>query len=187
MSSTSAEAKAEAALWRFARALYAAPGVQDACLTLQDAFGENVPFALFAVWAARRGGMSNAAATSAAADDAAWSAASVAPLRAIRRALKPRLAAFAALGLPEAEAFRARIKALELEAEWLELALLARRAAQDQPSPCAPPPDWRAVALRLWRAGRSAPEPDALALFNLLLAAAEPIDAAAMETDAQQP
>ncbi|MBV1798875.1 TIGR02444 family protein [Siccirubricoccus sp. G192] len=114
----------ENAFWHFSLAVYAAPGVQDACLALQDRFGLDVNLALFCAWAGAGRGMALAPAdvAEAAALVQDWREEVVAPLRNLRRRLKPR---------PEApvKALRQRVAALELEAEQLQQAMLFRMAA----------------------------------------------------------
>lgn len=115
------------ALWRFAIAIYEAPGAADACLLLQDRHGVNVNLLLTALYAVRQG--TPLAADDLAALDAAvagWQREVVERLRAVRRVMKakPELAAW-----PGAAALRNQVKAAELEAERLTLAALARRLA----------------------------------------------------------
>ena len=45
----------ESPLWDWALKAYAAPGVQEACLQLQDGVGQNVPLLLWAGWTATTG------------------------------------------------------------------------------------------------------------------------------------
>jgi uncharacterized protein (TIGR02444 family) len=104
--------------WRFSLAFYREPGVAQACIDLQDQAGVDVNVLLFLLWNAT----SRRALTRPAVEDldrriGAWRDATVIPLRALRRALKsppPVVEAGAA------EAFRTRIKAVELEAERLQ-------------------------------------------------------------------
>jgi uncharacterized protein (TIGR02444 family) len=90
---------------------YARPGVPQACLTLQDAYGQNTSLLLWAVWAE-----TDDPALLARAADAArrWEALALAPLRGVRRALKP---AFAPIDDGAREALREDVKAAELHAE----------------------------------------------------------------------
>ncbi len=104
--------------WRFSLQFYRQPAVADACIALQERAGVDVNLLLFLLWhAARRRAFSAAEITSLEAKIAAWREATVVPLRAVRRALKSPPALVAA---GTAEAFRNRIKAVELEAERLQ-------------------------------------------------------------------
>ncbi|HVV93511.1 MAG TPA: TIGR02444 family protein [Hyphomicrobiales bacterium] len=120
------------ALWRFAVAVYEAPGAANACLLLQDRHGVNVNVLLAALYAVRHG--TPLTAEDLAALDAAvagWQRQVVEPLRAVRRAMK---AEQALAGWPGAKALREAVKAAELEAERLTLATLARRLAAMAPA-----------------------------------------------------
>ena len=113
-------------LWRFALGIYARPGVAPACLALQDEAGCDVTLVLWLLWCAEAGRPLDAAAVAAA--DARlwpWRAAVVAPLRAVRRAMKGGL-------LPGiyTDACREGVKAAELEAERLALAALLALAPE---------------------------------------------------------
>jgi uncharacterized protein (TIGR02444 family) len=105
----------------YAVRLYGRDGVQAACLSLQDDHGVDVDLALFAAWTGAMLGrrLDGAAWALADAHVAEWRDDVIAPLRAIRRAMK-------LLDSPpaEAEELRARVKALELDAEFVELAML---------------------------------------------------------------
>ena len=113
----------EAESWAFALALYARPGVADACLTLQKEANVDVMLLLMATFAAVKHRMSLTADEIGALDAACgpWREQIVRKLRTIRTELKtgPRPAPN-----DETEQFRAKIKALELEAEKLENKLL---------------------------------------------------------------
>ena len=105
----------DAGLWDWAVRAYGSDGVEAACLHLQDAAGQNIPLLLWAAWAARTGRAPDADAVEAACDVArAWQEAAIAPLRAVRRALKGRNPD---LEDADREAVRAQVKAVELEAE----------------------------------------------------------------------
>jgi uncharacterized protein (TIGR02444 family) len=104
--------------WRFSLRLYRLPGVAEACIKLQEDSGCDVNLLLFLLWHATQG---QQLATEEIArleqDIAPWRDRTVVPLRAVRRALK------SPPGLVEAgaaEAFRTRIKAVEVEAERLQ-------------------------------------------------------------------
>src|SRR4051812_1442286 len=111
------------ALWRFALAVYQKPGVSDACLLLQDLHGCNVPLLLFAAWAGAERGIALTADEVAAANKAvaAWHGEVVEPLRAVRRRLK-----HGPLPAPDKATakLRARLQAIEIDAERIELETL---------------------------------------------------------------
>ncbi|MDY6924859.1 MAG: TIGR02444 family protein [Pseudomonadota bacterium] len=150
-------------LWDWAGKAYAADGVGEACLHLQDAAGQNVPLLLWAAWAARTGRATDADALEAACDVArAWQEAAIAPLRAVRRQMKGRNPD---LDDADREAVRSQVKAVELEAERRLLAALeglspapesaprpvleALIAVSRQWSPMTPRPGLTALAERL--------------------------------------
>ncbi len=104
--------------WRFSLGFYRQPGVADACIALQETSGVDVNLLLFLLWqAASRRQISTAEVAALEARIGGWREATVIPLRGVRRALKspPALVEGGA-----AEAFRTRIKAVELEAERLQ-------------------------------------------------------------------
>ncbi|MBP2312021.1 TIGR02444 family protein [Azospirillum soli] len=98
-------------LWDFSLAVYARPGVPAACLDLQDRRGLDVNVLLFAAWAGAACGVQLSANELARVDSAIadWRAEVVRPLRAVRRRVKG-----------EDDAFYARLKATELEAERIQ-------------------------------------------------------------------
>ena len=98
-------------LWDWTLKAYAEAGVPEACLTLQDAHGQNTSLLLWAVWAEVGDPERLAAAATAARD---WERLALVPLREVRRALKapaPPVADSARLALRE------DVKAAELRAE----------------------------------------------------------------------
>lgn len=101
--------------WRFSLAVYAAPGVADSCLRLQDAFGIDVNLLLFVAWIAadRHARMTVDELDKIEASAAVWHNSLVKPVRMARRELK-------ASGGP----VYAGIKAAELKLEQIEQALL---------------------------------------------------------------
>lgn len=111
-------------LWDFACALYAKPGVAQACLALQEECGADVPLLLAALWhgATGRGSLVAARARRWKTLARSWRKQIVAPLREARRALKTQEAA-------EAAALYAAVKRAELAAEKLQLEALERDAA----------------------------------------------------------
>jgi uncharacterized protein (TIGR02444 family) len=102
-------------LWDWAVAAYAAEGVADVCLDLQDHHEQNTCLLLWGGWNAATGRRPDEDTIEAACDVArAWDSTTISPLRAVRRTLK--------LPVPDIddaarEAVRTRIKAVELEAE----------------------------------------------------------------------
>lgn len=99
-------------LWDWALQAYARHPVAEACLHLQDAHGQNVPYLLWAAWVAAEG-------RSADLKDAArlmrtWDAEIGAPLRGVRRALKPPRPPVDGAAK---EALRDAVKAVELQGE----------------------------------------------------------------------
>jgi uncharacterized protein (TIGR02444 family) len=129
-------ASAGSPFWRFSLRLYRSPGVAEACITLQEESGADVNLLLFLLWHGSQ--QRRVAAPEVARLDqkvAAWRERAIIPLRAIRRALK------SPQGLVEAgtaEAFRTRIKAVELEAERLQqeaMYALVRVSLLGEPAP----------------------------------------------------
>src|SRR5579872_4392536 len=114
----------EAGSWAFALAIYARPGVAEACLALQYELGVDVMLLLIATFAAVKNRILLTPDEIAAMDEACrpWRDRVVRTLRAIRTELKtgPDPAPSDAT-----EQFRSKIKTLELEAEKLENRLLA--------------------------------------------------------------
>ncbi|MFI8746124.1 TIGR02444 family protein [Pseudomonas sp. NPDC077186] len=115
-------------LWNFAVRLYARPGVEDACLQLQEGGGD-VCLLLAGAWLQRRGVPCREPylkALQALAEP--WQREVVAPLRQLRRDWRTTAAADAELAT-----LRERIKTLELEAERLLLQRI-ETLAQNWPS-----------------------------------------------------
>jgi len=114
----------EAESWAFALAIYARPGVAEACLALQYELDVDVMLLLIATFAAVKNRILLTPDEIAAMDEACrpWRDRVVRALRAIRTELKtgPDPAPSDAT-----EQFRSKIKTLELEAEKLENRLLA--------------------------------------------------------------
>ena len=134
-------------LWDWAVRAYAAEGVSEACLHLQDAAGQNAPLLLWAAWAARTGRAPNPDTLEAACDIArAWQEAAIAPLRAVRRTLKgPN----PDLENADREAVRAQVKAVELEAERRLLAALEALSPSAEAAP-APALEALVAVARRW-------------------------------------
>lgn len=108
------------ALWDFAVSVYGSEDVSSACVVLQDLHGADVNVLLFAAWAGAECRQHLSMAQIEVIDQAIseWRVQIVRPLRAIRRQLKT-----GPWPAPEAsgEAFRNKTKAVELQAERLQL------------------------------------------------------------------
>ena len=144
-------------IWDWTLAAYGQPGVPEACLRLQDQFGQNTDLLLWAVWAEVK---DPALLARAAEVTQGWEAMALGPLRAVRRALKapaPPVADGAREGLRE------DVKAAELRAERVLLETLAELAG---------PASGGAHALEALEAASSAWKPAAPAAELAALAAA---------------
>ncbi|WP_029415545.1 TIGR02444 family protein [Brevundimonas bacteroides] len=149
--------------WDWALAAYRRPGVSEACLTLQDTHGQNVPLLLWAAWTAATGRALDEEAIEAACDAArAWDGAVVGPLRAIRRTLKGPIPDIGDAGR---EALRDQIKAVELAAERALMAHLEALVPESGGPPTATLDALVAVA-RVWT--RVVPRPSLAALAERL-------------------
>jgi uncharacterized protein (TIGR02444 family) len=150
-------------LWDWSLAAYAAPGVAEACLHLQDAHDHNVPLLLWSAWTAATGRRPDADDIEAACDTArAWTSSTIAPLRAIRRTLKgpiPDIDTDARLALRE------QVKAVELAAERHLVEALEALAPAPTSAP-RPAIDGLAETARLW--ARVVPRPALIALADRL-------------------
>jgi len=113
----------EAECWAFALAIYAKPGVAEACLALQDEAGVDVMMLLTTTFAAVKQRLLLAPDEIRALNEACrlWREQIVWPLRAIRSGLKARPQPAPS---EATEQFRSQVKALELAAEKLENKLL---------------------------------------------------------------
>jgi uncharacterized protein (TIGR02444 family) len=140
-------------LWTWAVAAYGRDGVAETCLSLQDRDGQCVPLLLFGAWAASTGRPLDDEAVEAACDVArVWQEQAIAPLRAVRRALKPPLIDMEAAAR---EDVRRQVKAVELEAEKRLLEGLAPLAGAPG-APRDPLPDMVRLS-RAW--GEALPRP----------------------------
>jgi uncharacterized protein (TIGR02444 family) len=115
---TDAPKQTETPFWRFSLAFYRQAGVSDACIALQDGHGVDVNLLLFLFWLAS-GGRQLAAEHVKQLDDTVrgWRNLTIVPIRDARRKLKGA-ATFVAPG--KQEAFRTKVKAIELDAERLQ-------------------------------------------------------------------
>ena len=125
-------AELEAESWAFALAIYARPGVAEACLALQNEFGVDVMLLLMATFAAVKHRILLTPDEIGALDTSCrpWREQIVRKLRTIHTELKTGPAPAPS---SETEPFRAQIKALELEAEKIENQLLAESLPKRQP------------------------------------------------------
>jgi uncharacterized protein (TIGR02444 family) len=112
--------------WKFSLDFYAGPGIEAACLALQDQHGRDVNIMLYLCWLglAARGRIDGAGLARAEETMAPWRRAAIEPLRKARRDLKP--------------AERDGVAALYEAAKAIELA--AERMGQQQLAALAPPP-----------------------------------------------
>lgn len=150
-------------LWTWTLTAYKAPGVAEACLSLQDHHEQNVPLLLWAAWIALTGRRPDEDTLEAACDAArAYDSVIVSQLRAVRRTLKAPIPDVAD---DHREALRQQVKALELDAErrlMLELEELA-------PAPSGAPRraiDGLAETAKLW--ARVVPRPALTSLADRL-------------------
>lgn len=120
-------------LWRFALEFYALPSVAEACLTLQDEADLDVIQMLAAIYAdlVLRQPLSVEDVADLHRQTAEWRAASVLPLREIRRVLKPPRDGFP----EERQLLREKVKAAELLAEQIQLAMTEQWLSQREASP----------------------------------------------------
>ncbi|HKS14929.1 MAG TPA: TIGR02444 family protein [Pseudomonas sp.] len=112
-------------LWNYALALYAQPGVEAACLRLQDEGGD-VCLLLCGAWLqARQVTASEPRVAALLALAGPWQRDVIAPLRQLRQQWRKQ-----AEDDPQLAALRARVKGLELEAERGLLGRLEQQAAE---------------------------------------------------------
>ncbi|SHJ28466.1 TIGR02444 family protein [Roseomonas rosea] len=109
------------AFWRFSCAVYAAPGVAQACLELQDRHGADVNLLLLAAWLGANRGVRVEAAWLAEEPGADWHRGVIGPLRQARRRVKA-----GGLGDEALRQFHAQLLACELAAERIRQAELFR-------------------------------------------------------------
>lgn len=109
--------------WDFSLATYGCKDVERVCLALQDRYDADVNLLLFCCWvgATGRGGLSTADLGGLAERVRAWREGVILPLRGLRRRLKDE--GGTAPG-SMVEAFREQVKAVELESERVEQAVL---------------------------------------------------------------
>jgi uncharacterized protein (TIGR02444 family) len=121
-----APASIETPFWRFSLHFYRQAGVADACITLQDQCGVDVNLLLFLLWVAgakRQLSVADVKALDTSVRD--WRELTIVPIRNLRRKLK---GAASLIEANKQEAFRNKIKAIELEAERLQQEALYNRS-----------------------------------------------------------
>jgi uncharacterized protein (TIGR02444 family) len=165
-----AEASQDSPFWRFSLGFYRQPGVADACIELQDQAGVDVNILLFLLWNATLDRtLSQASVAELEAKIGPWRDATVVPIRALRRALRtppPVVDAGAA------EAFRTRIKGVELEAERLQQQTMYELASSLAFASAASPADAARANVASYQAICARPFPPA-ALHTILAAFAK--------------
>jgi uncharacterized protein (TIGR02444 family) len=130
------------ALWRYSLAIYRRPGVEAACLALQDRCGTDTNLLLLCCWLAVDGrALDKRTLRRAMAAVAQGQAEVIAPLRRARRALK-------SAPLPDGWSadLRKRIAAVELDMEYLEQCALVELVQSLPPHTRGQPPQAAARA-----------------------------------------
>jgi uncharacterized protein (TIGR02444 family) len=112
------------AIWEWVLEAYGRPGVPEACLTLQDQYGQNTSLLLWAVHAEVKDPATLRRAVEA---TKAWDRTALVPLREVRRALKPSLPPF---DDHARESLREEVKGLELASERLLMETLSKLAGK---------------------------------------------------------
>ncbi len=150
------------ALWRFALAFYARPGVAGALMALQERAGRDVNLILFALWLGARGLRLDAAALEAAAAAIApINTEAVGPLRRLRQQLK-------GTDDPDLASLRRRVLWLELAAERrVQYRLATEPAAPAGSEGAADRPDAAAANLAVYL-GSEHRSPEAGVLLDAL-------------------
>jgi len=104
--------------WRFSLHFYRQAGVSDACIALQDDCGVDVNLLLFLFWLADDGQLLSADEVKKLDDKVRdWRNLTIVPIRETRRKLK---GARTLVEPMQQEAFRTKVKAIELDAERLQ-------------------------------------------------------------------
>jgi uncharacterized protein (TIGR02444 family) len=142
-------------IWEWTLSAYGRPGVPEACLTLQDRFGQNTDLLLWAVWAEVKDPELLARAVEV---TRAWDEVALLPLRAVRRGLKPALPP---VEDGARERLREDVKDCELQAERVLLETLAELTGETRGGAHAL--DALKAAAAAWRPGASDEDLAALA------------------------
>ena len=115
--------KSAISLWDYAVEIYSRPGMSDLCLMFQDDYGADVSIILFISWCSAQGiRIDDQLLTRVEQSIGVWNRDMVVPLREMRRELTLNSGG---MTRKTVSAFREKLKALELEAEHLELDTLA--------------------------------------------------------------
>ncbi|WP_404299270.1 TIGR02444 family protein [Halomonas sp.] len=122
-------------LWEFALALYGQPGVESACLALQDQARVDVCELLWRCWLLYHGAVPGPTAEEGLVDALRWQREVTAPLRRLRRRLKQD-----ACVRPGVAELRKTLKHAELQAERETLCRLERLALTASPAALTPAP-----------------------------------------------
>jgi uncharacterized protein (TIGR02444 family) len=113
-----AQTRTETPFWRFSLHFYRQTGVSDACIALQDDCGVDVNLLLFLFWLASEGRLVTADEVKKLDDQVrTWRELTIVPIRDTRRKLK---GAHTLVDAGQQEAFRNKVKAIELDAERLQ-------------------------------------------------------------------
>jgi len=156
------------AFWKFSLAVYAAPGVADECLAVQESHGVDVNVLLFCAWlaSARKVVLAPDDIEGIAAAVGAWHERAVKPLRGVRRFMKDVQGGDVAV-------LRTRVKGAEFEAEQVEQAILFARAEAHWPragQAVLPAALWSNLETYLRARGYRGPGGNALPLHSLCAA-----------------
>jgi len=128
----------ETPFWRFSLRFYRQAGVSDACIALQDGCGVDVNLLLFLFWLASDDRQLSAEEVQMLDDNVRdWRNLTIIPIRDARRKLKGA-ATLVAPG--KQEAFRTKVKAIELDAELLQQEALYEFTQSGPLGIEAPPP-----------------------------------------------
>ena len=114
-----------ASLWEFSLELYGRPGVQSACLSLQEDMGMDVNILLYCCW---RGPMETEELESLMTKLGPWQRGVVSGLRTVRQLIKPMIKDLSEHSEVVAQ-LRTKIAGLELEAEKLQQSIMMHFAA----------------------------------------------------------
>ncbi len=115
---TDTPSSAETPFWRFSLNFYRQAGVSDACIALQDGCGVDVNLLLFLFWLASDDRRLSTDEVELLDDNVRdWRNLTIIPIRDARRKLK---GAATLVAPAQQEAFRTKVKAIELDAERLQ-------------------------------------------------------------------